>query len=90
MKAAAPSFKQYRDKDGQFYFKLVNPQAEVLLQSKGFTSPRDAGLAIAQLIENGASALEALQPKLDAIHENQRGEVLENLIFIHLNSEIKD
>jgi tryptophanyl-tRNA synthetase len=89
-KAAAPSFKQYRDKDGQFYFKLVNPQAEVLLQSKGFTSPRDAGMAIAQLIEDGASALEALEPKLDAIHEDQRREVLENLIFIHLNSEIKD
>jgi tryptophanyl-tRNA synthetase len=43
MKAAAPSFKQYRDKDGQFYFKLVNSRAEVLLQSKGFASPRDAG-----------------------------------------------
>lgn len=89
-KTAMPVFKQYRGTDGQFYFKLVNPQAEVLLQSKGFTSPRDAGLAIAQLIANGASALKVLQSKLDVLQEDQRREVLENLIFIHLNSENND
>lgn len=48
-RAAAPSFKQYREKDGQFYFKLVDSEGSVLLQSAGFSSPKDAGLAIAQL-----------------------------------------
>jgi tryptophanyl-tRNA synthetase len=86
-KTAAPSFKQYREKDGQFYFKLVSPQGEVLLQSKAFASPRDAGVAISQLIQNGEGALAALQTQLETITDRQRGEVLENLIFMHLNSE---
>jgi len=50
--AAAPAFKQYRDADGKFYFKLVQGE-RVLLQSAGFASPRDAGQRIAQLKEIG-------------------------------------
>jgi tryptophanyl-tRNA synthetase len=53
-RSAAPAFKQYKEKDGQFYFKLVEPQGRVLLQSLGFASPKDAGLAIAQLQEQAA------------------------------------
>jgi tryptophanyl-tRNA synthetase len=64
-KAASASFKQYREKDGQFYFKLVDPQGIIMLQSRGFTSPRDAGLAIGQLIDNGLSALLALESQLE-------------------------
>ena len=86
-KAAAPSFKQYREKDGQFYFKLVNSQGDVLLQSKGFTSPKDAGLAIAQLIADGARALDALQAQLEVCNGLEHHEVLENLSFMHLNSD---
>jgi tryptophanyl-tRNA synthetase len=48
-KAAAPSFKQYREKDGQFYFKLMDAQGKLLLQSSGFASPRDAGACIKTL-----------------------------------------
>ena len=87
IKAAAPQFKQYREKDGLFYFKFVNPQGEVVLQSKGFASPRDAGLAIAQLTQQGASALEVLQAQLEPISDKLRGQVLENLSFMHLNSD---
>ena len=60
VRAAAPSFKQYREKDGQFYFKLVDPQGRVLLQSLGFASPKEAGLIIGQLQQNDANALTAL------------------------------
>ena len=60
VRAASPSFKQYREQDGQFYFKLVDPQGRVLLQSLGFSSPKDAGLAIAQLQQDDAQALAAL------------------------------
>jgi len=86
-KATAPSFKQYREKDGQFYFKLVSPEGAVLLQSKGFTSPRDAGLAIAQLTTNGASALDALKAQLEDTSPPARDKVLENLSFMHLISD---
>ena len=46
--AAVPCFKQYRDADGKFYFKLVLGE-RVLLQSTGFASPRDAGQRIAAI-----------------------------------------
>ena len=54
---ALPSFKQYRETDGRFYFKLVDAQGRLLVQSDGFTSPRDAGLAIGRLQKEGAAAL---------------------------------
>ena len=47
--ADAPAvFKQYRDADGRFYFKLVQGE-RVLLQSVGFDSPRDAGQRVAAI-----------------------------------------
>jgi tryptophanyl-tRNA synthetase len=64
-KVALASFKQYREKDGQFYFKLVDTAGAVLLQSKGFESPKVAGQAIAQLQRDGAAALSALQSNLE-------------------------
>ena len=42
-KAALPSFKQYREADGKFYFKLAAADGRVLLQSHAFESGRDAG-----------------------------------------------
>jgi tryptophanyl-tRNA synthetase len=48
-KPALPSFKQYREADGRFYFKLVDAQGRLLLQSAGFGSPKEAGQCIAQL-----------------------------------------
>jgi tryptophanyl-tRNA synthetase len=41
-------FKQYREADGRFYFKLVEGD-RVLLQSTGFDSPREAGARIGML-----------------------------------------
>lgn len=63
-KTTAPVFKQYREKDGQFYFKLLDAEAKLLLQSHGFASPKEAALAIASLQKEGAAALAALQDKL--------------------------
>lgn len=48
-KAALPVFKQYREKDGRFYFKLLDGEGALLLQSEGFDSPRDAGQLIGVL-----------------------------------------
>ena len=55
-KAAPPAFKQYRESDGRFYFKLADGE-RVLLQSSGFASPREAGSLVARLKQEGATAL---------------------------------
>ncbi|MDH1427418.1 tryptophan--tRNA ligase [Comamonas aquatica] len=59
-KAALPSFKQYREKDGKFYFKFLAADGRLLLQSSGFDQPKVAGQTIAQLQQQGATALAAL------------------------------
>ena len=56
-KTALPAFKQYREKDGKFYFKLVAADGHLLLQSTGFDAPKDAGQAIALLQREGLGAL---------------------------------
>jgi tryptophanyl-tRNA synthetase len=66
-KAALPTFKQYREADGQFRFKLVDAQGRLLLQSLGFASPKDAGQAIAQLQRDGAEALTVLSAQLEPL-----------------------
>ena len=63
---SAPSFKQYRENDGKFYFKLLDADARLLLQSQGFDSPREAALTISMLQKEGAFALTRLQDKLIA------------------------
>jgi tryptophanyl-tRNA synthetase len=63
-KVAAASFKQYREKDGQFYFKLVDAKGALLLQSLGFESPKQAGVAIALIKQEGLGALVALRTQL--------------------------
>jgi tryptophanyl-tRNA synthetase len=55
-KVALPVFKQYRETDGQFYFKLQSADGSLLLQSSGFSSPKVAGQAIAALQVQGTDA----------------------------------
>ena len=67
-KVAKPSFKQYREKaDGLFYFKLLDAHGETLLQSRGFTSPQEAGRTIAVLQAERGAALVALAEQLEPI-----------------------
>ncbi|MFN4117242.1 tryptophan--tRNA ligase [Acidovorax sp.] len=56
-KAALPSFKQYREADGKFYFKLVDADGRLLVQSTGFDAPKEAGQAIARLQREGVAAV---------------------------------
>lgn len=51
--AALPQFKQYREADGRFHFKLVDGDGRLLLQGAGFASPREAGQCVAALKEGG-------------------------------------
>ncbi len=64
-KVARPSFKQYRESDGQFYFKLLDAHGGLLLQSLAFASPQDAGRAIGRLQQEGGAALPALAEQLE-------------------------
>ena len=70
-KTTAPSFKQYREKDGQFYFKLVDAQGLLILQSKGFTSPKEVGQTIARLQTDGIASLPDLNHVLVPLTPDQ-------------------
>ena len=63
-RAATPAFKQYREKDGRFYFKLLGADGHLLLQSLGFDSPKEAAFAIGRLQKEGTDALAGLGEKL--------------------------
>jgi tryptophanyl-tRNA synthetase len=49
VKSNLPSFKQYRESDGLFYFKFVDAHGRLLMQSRGFASPKEAGQSIAAM-----------------------------------------
>lgn len=55
--SALASFKQYREADGRFYFKLAAHDGRVLLQSSGFAEGREAGAWVKRLKTEGAAAL---------------------------------
>ena len=50
-----PTFKQYRESDGSFSFKLADGEGRLLLQGAQYTSPRDAGQRIAALKQGDAA-----------------------------------
>lgn len=54
--AKPPVFKQYREADGQFHFKLLDAEGRLLLQSPGYASPREAGQRVAALKADAANA----------------------------------
>ena len=70
-KTAIASFKQYREADGKFYFKLVDTQANVLLQSRGFDSPKEAGQIILRIKTDGINALGILSTQLNPSSSEQ-------------------
>ncbi|USI98868.1 tryptophan--tRNA ligase [Xanthomonas prunicola] len=71
-KIALPVFKQYRESDGQFYFKLNDGAGTLLLQSDGFASPRDAGQLIARLKQ----AAQASDLQLPGVHAQVDADVI--------------
>ncbi|MBV6858632.1 tryptophan--tRNA ligase [Xanthomonas campestris pv. zingibericola] len=71
-KVALPVFKQYRESDGQFYFKLNDGAGALLLQSDGFASPRDAGQVIARLKQ----ATQARDLQLPGVHAQVDADVI--------------
>jgi tryptophanyl-tRNA synthetase len=88
-KLALASFKQYREKDGQFYFKLQAPDGTVLLQSKAFESGKPAGLAIAQLQTQGSAGLAMLRDQLEAMDSTKTSAAIAALAAMAEASEKK-
>jgi tryptophanyl-tRNA synthetase len=74
-KASLPSFKQYRQADGRFYFKFLAADGKLLLQSHGFVTPREAATTIAALHQQGVAGLPALQNKLQTLADVAISEV---------------
>jgi tryptophanyl-tRNA synthetase len=56
-KVVLPVFKQYREADGRFFFKLLAGDGRLLLQSEGFASGKEAGQWVARLKREGGAAL---------------------------------
>ncbi len=50
---ALPLLKSYREADGKFYFKLAAADGAVLLQSRAFEAPKEAGRLSAALVDAG-------------------------------------
>ncbi|MEY4713454.1 MAG: hypothetical protein RIS88_2904 [Pseudomonadota bacterium] len=78
-KKALPTFKQYREADGLHYFKLVDASGRLLLQSRGFASPRDAGQAIGRIREQGLAALADLGAQVQRPHDLSENELSTHL-----------
>ena len=51
------TFKQYREADGRFQFKLVDGDGRLLMVGLGHDSARDAGKSVARLREDAGASL---------------------------------
>ncbi len=56
-KPSPPLVKQYREADGQFYFKVTASAGQVLLQSSAFADGREAGNWVKRFKQEGVGAL---------------------------------
>lgn len=69
VRTAKPQFKQYREADGRFHFKLLDAEGGLLLQSPGFEAAREAGASVGRLKTLRGKplieTLQALQPEAD-------------------------
>jgi len=63
-KSALPSFKQYREADGKFHFKVVDAKGKLLIESLGYAQPREAAQDMGRLQKEGLAAVEALRARL--------------------------
>ena len=65
-KKSKASLKQYREKDGLFYFKLVNGQGKTLLTACGLPSGKEVGAHLQSFKASGLGALKGIFCQLDA------------------------
>ncbi|KFN41899.1 tryptophan--tRNA ligase [Arenimonas metalli] len=80
-KAAVPQFKQYRETDGRFHFKLVAADGRELLLGLGHASPREAGQAIARLKADAGAGLREGAGRVVQLGEDAMGELAEHALL---------
>jgi tryptophanyl-tRNA synthetase len=76
---APASFKQYREADGLFYFKLLSAKGQLLLQSKGFAAPKEAGQTIAFLRKSGWVGVQQMRAQLQPFDDALLADIEEAL-----------
>ena len=69
-KSTKAGFKQYRERDGLFYFKLLDEQGSTLLQSRGFQSPQEAGRVIGAMQQIPGDFVNSFADQLEPV-DNQ-------------------
>lgn len=89
-KTALPSLKQYKDKDGLFYFKLLSPQGEVLLQSKGFGNPREASQIVTKLRSGDVGVLSQYSDQLSLDSGTSSLELTQALQGLRAQTDLKN
>jgi tryptophanyl-tRNA synthetase len=89
VKLALPVFKQYREPDGQFYFKLQSGDGKLLLQSGAFASPKVAGQTIAALQAKGITALNGSPVTLEKGPEVTESDIAAALQALQMAKEAK-
>ena len=82
--APVPTFKQYREADGKFYFKLMQGD-RLLLTSIGFDSPRDAGRRVAAMKEGALEGHEDFQ-LADGVSSDEVNAALARFVAAQLDS----
>jgi len=82
-----PQVKQYRERDGQFYFKLADADGALLLQSRGFANPKDAGAWIARFRQDGAACLDGVLAVADLAEGVDRAAVASALDALKAENE---
>jgi tryptophanyl-tRNA synthetase len=70
---ALPQIKSYREADGKFYFKLADGDGSILLQSRAFDSPKDAGKLAAALVDASDDAPQFEALVVDAAPDRDAG-----------------
>jgi tryptophanyl-tRNA synthetase len=63
-KQTLPVFKQYRETDGRFHFKLSDADGTLLLQGGGFAEGRESGQLIKRLKAEGVASLQGTPVEL--------------------------
>jgi tryptophanyl-tRNA synthetase len=70
-KSSKAGFKQYRERDGLFYFKLLDEEGSTLLQSRGFQTPQEAGRIIGAMQQQPHDFVNSYTDCLEPIDNQQ-------------------
>ena len=71
-----PTFKQYRESDGKFYFKLTDAAGKLLFVSIGFENGKDAGKTIGEMKKGWDAKFLSLVTLCEGVTESEVSQAL--------------